>query len=125
MSLIYENNVISVGKLASRFKEDKIMLLFGKESINRSIKEYSYLIDKVSAKETIRAGQKMLIGDKEYEITAVGDIAEKNLNEIQHITLKFDGSKTPEFPGTLYLEEKELPEISNGTKIKIWDNRKR
>ncbi|HAP8255329.1 TPA: PTS sorbitol transporter subunit IIA, partial [Enterococcus faecium] len=40
-------------------------------------------------------------------------------NELGHITIKFDGSHEPELPGTMYVEDKEMPHLRKGTIIKI------
>ncbi|MEM5596174.1 PTS glucitol/sorbitol transporter subunit IIA [Niallia circulans] len=36
-----------------------------------------------------------------------------------HITLRFNGATTPELPGTLYIEDKDMPVLEIGTKIRI------
>ena len=43
----------------------------------------------------------------------------KNLNQLGHITMSFTGDSTANLPGTLYLEAKEIPEITEGTEIAI------
>lgn len=83
------------------------------------IKEYSYTIENKKINGIIKAGQILKIDNESYEITAVGNIVQKNLEEIAHVTLKFDGSKEASFPGTLYLEDKKIAEMHEGTVIQI------
>ncbi|MBS4162628.1 PTS sorbitol transporter subunit IIA, partial [Klebsiella pneumoniae] len=48
-----------------------------------------------------------------------GEAVAQNLANLGHITLKFDGASTAELPGTLYLEQKELPKVLAGDWIQI------
>ncbi|MDN5332631.1 MAG: glucitol/sorbitol system component, partial [Tepidanaerobacteraceae bacterium] len=57
-----------------------------------------------------------------YRITAVGEVANKNLKNIGHVCLKFDGKTEPELPGNIHLEEKTLPALKVGEEIFIADN---
>ncbi len=42
-----------------------------------------------------------LSGQHRYPVTAVGSVAEDNLRELGHVTLRFDGLSEAEFPGTV------------------------
>ena len=54
-----------------------------------------------------------------FSITAVGEIAEKNLVGLGHITVSFNGSTGPTLPGTICVEKKEMPKIKIGSEIFI------
>lgn len=118
MKTIYKNEVKSVGSMAQTFLEEKMLILFGNDA-PQDLKDYCYNIDVVNAEGEIQAGQVLYINDEKFEITSVGNVVQQNLTSLGHITLRFDGSTTPELPGTLYLEEKELPAIEPGTELKI------
>jgi glucitol/sorbitol PTS system EIIA component len=118
MKTIYENNVKSVGPLADSFLEEKMFILFG-DGAPQELKDFCYNINVVDAAEVIQAGQKLYIDNQPFEITCVGEVVQRNLTTLGHITLRFDGSTTAELPGTLYLENKEIPSIDLGTKLKI------
>ncbi|AGK52383.1 PTS system glucitol/sorbitol-specific transporter subunit IIA [Bacillus sp. 1NLA3E] len=60
-----------------------------------------------------------MIDNEKFDITPVGDLVQRNLTTLGHITVRFDGSTKPELPGTLYLEDKEIPSIDLGTVLKI------
>ncbi len=45
----------------------------------------------------------MELGEQRYAVTAVGDVAEQNLRELGHITLRFDGQPQAEYPGTVHV----------------------
>jgi PTS system glucitol/sorbitol-specific IIA component len=118
MKTIYENKIKSVGPLANSFLKENMFILFGDEA-PKDLKDFCYHIEVVGADGEIKAGQKLYINDEGFEITSVGDLVQRNLTTLGHITLRFDGSVTPELPGTLYLENKKIPEIEQGTLIKI------
>lgn len=118
MEIIYENKVKNIGALANSFLEDKMFILFGDEA-PQDLKDFCYNIDVVDAAGDIQAGQKLIINDEQFEITAVGNLVQRNLVQLGHITLRFDGSIAPELPGTLYLESKDIPTIEQGALLKI------
>lgn len=104
--------------MANTFLDEKMFILFGNEA-PQDLKDFCYSIDVVNVDEEIQAGQVLYINNEAFKITSVGDVVQQNLTTLGHITLRFDGSTTPELPGTLYLEEKEIPSIEPGTEIKI------
>lgn len=118
MKTIYENKVKSIGSLADSFLEEKMLILFGTEA-PQELKDFCYNIDVVNADGEIKVGQNLYINHEKFEITSVGQIVQQNLTTLGHITLRFDGSTTPELPGTLYLENKEIPSIELGAELKI------
>jgi PTS system glucitol/sorbitol-specific IIA component len=118
MKTIYESKVNSIGTLADSFLEEKMLILFG-DGAPQELKDFCYNIDVTDAAEEIQTGQKLYINDQKFEITSVGDVVQRNLTTLGHITLRFDGSISPELPGTLYLESKDIPSIDLGTKLKI------
>ncbi|ASS88931.1 MAG: PTS sorbitol transporter subunit IIA [Bacillaceae bacterium] len=118
MTIIYKNKIKGIGTMADHFLKEKMIILFGNEA-PQDLKDFCYVIDVVKAEGVIQAGQKLYINNEKFEITSVGDAVQRNLTTLGHITLRFDGSTTPELPGTLYLENKDIPEIGLNTEIKI------
>jgi len=118
MKTIYENTIKSIGIAANSFLEEKMFILFG-DGAPQELKDFCYNIEVVDAAEEIKAGQKLYINNDSFEITSVGDIVQRNLTTMGHITLRFDGSTSPELPGTLYLENKDVPSMDLGTELKI------
>ena len=116
--LIFETSVQEIGAEAALFADDKMLILFG-DNAPEGLKEYAYQIIINRAKEEITTEMILAIGKTDLKITAVGNLVTKNLNQLGHITMKFTGETTAELPGTLYLEGKEIPIITVGTKITI------
>lgn len=115
---VFETTVKGIGLEAELFKAEKMIILFG-ENAPASLADYCYNIEMNSSTAEIQPGMSLYFDAKCYLITAVGNVVGKNLDELGHITIKFDGSEAPELPGTLYVEDKELPLIAIGTKVVI------
>lgn len=94
------------------------MILFGDEA-PETLTDYCYKIELNQVRKEITCDMKLCFDKQMYVITAVGDVVQTNLNELGHITIKFDGSHEPELPGTMYVEDKEMPHLRKGTIIKI------
>jgi len=116
--IIYENKVKALGDLATAFAEEDMMILFG-DNAPDTLADYCYSIDINPVKETIKVGQSFMFDGVTFNITAVGEIAEKNLVNLGHITVSFNGSTGPTLPGTICVEKKEMPKVEIGSKISI------
>lgn len=119
MKTIYETQINNVGSAVSDFLGEKMLILFG-ENAPLELADYCLSITVNEIKEKIKTGDTLELGESRYKITAVGNAVEQNLSSLGHITLKFDGSTTPELPGTLYLEEDLINEVNVGDTIKIF-----
>lgn len=115
---LYSTTVQNVGAEAELFKEEQMIVLFG-ENAPAELADYCYNIQVNSVEGEIIPGQRVYFDDEEYEITAVGDVVIKNLSDLGHITIRFNGDAEAGLAGTLYVESKELPEITVGTEITI------
>ena len=115
---VFKTTVLSIGPEAELFQEEKMVILFGKDAPDM-LADYCYNIEVNPTDGAIETGQQLVIGDQSYQITSVGDVVLPNLVNLGHITIKFDGSTSPELPGTLYVEDNPMPAISVGTQISI------
>lgn len=116
--MIFETQVTNIGPEAQMFRSENMLILFGDEA-PETLADYCYNIDLQASTSDILPGMIFSFDEQSYKITAVGDVVKKNLDDLGHITLRFDGSAEAELPGTLYVEEKEMPLIEVGTKISI------
>lgn len=115
---LYTTTVQNIGAEAELFKEEQMIVLFG-ENAPAELADYCYNIQVNPVDGEIVPGQKVYFDDQGYEITAVGNVVVKNLSDLGHITIRFNGDVEAELGGTLYVESKELPEISVGIQISI------
>ena len=58
--------------------------------------------------QLIEVGQTLKVDGEEFEILGVGDVAEKNLVDLGHLTVHFSGDLDNLLPGAIVVEEKKL-----------------
>ena len=119
MGVKYETKINNIGSSVEAILEEKMLILFG-EDAPADLADFCLSITVNEVENEIKAGDTLQIGDSKYKVTAVGGAVEKNLSSLGHITLNFDGSKIPELPGTLYLEETEINEVNTGDILKVY-----
>ena len=118
VKIIYDNIIKNVGPQAEVISEEKMFILFG-DNAPDLLKDFCYTIDVKNLNGNIYRGSILEVDGKEYKITAVGNIAEKNLVDLGHVTFMFDGSKEASLPGTIYVEKSEVPKLHVGSTILI------
>lgn len=69
--------------------------------------------------DMIKPGDIYKIGNAEFKIIKVGSEVQKNLMNLGHITVKFDGGEGDVLEGSLHVEEKPIPEIKVGDELSI------
>jgi len=119
MKTIYNTTITYKGLFASKFMAEGIMLIFPETTAMTEIKEYSYLIEQAEVIDNIAVGDLVKIGENSFVITELGEIVQKNLVELSHITLKFGSPSTSVMPGTIYLDSNVIPQIEKGAKLSI------
>ena len=115
---IFNTEVTAIGAQAELFKEEEMLILFGAQA-PEGLAEYCYTIRLSKTSQDIQPGQLLHFDDHAYRITAVGNVVNKNLNDLGHITIKFNGATEAELAGTLYVENRPLPAVDVGTEISI------
>ncbi len=74
-------------------------------------------------KGDIEVGDTIIIAEKAFEVTAVGDEAQKTFKELGHATINFAGRDVPDLPGHIMLKGDEAlteDDIVKGAKIEIY-----
>lgn len=118
MQTVYQTKINKIGSSVNEFLGEKMFILFG-DNAPAELADYCLLINVNEIDGEIEKGSILAFNNKEYKITAVGSAVKQNLGSLGHITLKFDGSDTPELPGTLYLEEANIQAPEVGSLIQI------
>lgn len=117
MKTVYASTFVAVGACASESLEDNFIIIFG-EGAPDDLAEYCFIHrTDVNDGGTFTAGSTLVIGEKSYPVTAVGDVARENLRELGHITVRFDGAAQPEFPGTVHVDGSAPASIKPGQKF--------
>lgn len=119
--ILFQAEVTGVGKLALGMFSDGMMIFFDKrvkENVPDLI-DYSVLLDIRINEGSIAPGQRLQIGNAEFDILAVGDVVNQNVQNLGHSVLVFDGSYEATLPGNIHLNRAEIPLIQLGTTITI------
>lgn len=95
------------------------MIITFADNAPESLADFIYRVDQNPVTGDVIVGQQFQIGDDVRTITAVGDVAQKNLNDLGHVTLIFDGADEPRLPGAIHVSEGELPALESGTTVTI------
>ncbi len=120
---IYLSEVTEIGPEVAEFLESGLLILF-EDGAPPELSEMSVL----HKPETVReeppeAGDILVIGEREFQITAIGEKAWKNVRDLGHAVFKFNGATEVELPGEIYLEERGFEnlgeEIQPGVRLEI------
>ncbi|MDX8416490.1 MAG: PTS glucitol/sorbitol transporter subunit IIA [Absicoccus sp.] len=117
MKTCFSTHVMAVGPQVSSFQKGDFIILFGTD-VPDELKAYSYIIEKQKV-DAIQPGQILRMDGIAYPITAVGSEVMDTLQTMGHCTIRFNGAKEPQMPGTIYVEKKDVPTLHVGSSIEI------
>lgn len=116
--MIFETQVESIGEEATDFYSEKMLILFGEE-VTSDLQPYCFQIKVNPVKKKITEEMYLGFDSQLYKITAIGSVAQSNLEQLGHITIRFDGENEAAQAGTIHVSANPLPNIKIGTKIFI------
>ncbi len=120
MKKYYSTIVQELGQQVHAFKDAGMLILFN-ENAPKELREYCVLHRGNHLEDTVRPGDIFQFGGTSYQIVFVGSQVQKNLRDLGHITLRFNGNKEHEsLEGSLYLEEKPVADTAPGDEIAIY-----
>ncbi|KIY22090.1 MULTISPECIES: PTS glucitol/sorbitol transporter subunit IIA [Mesobacillus] len=114
---IYDSVVTDIGKEVEAFLKEGMIIIFY-ESVPDELKNISITHKKQEWLSDVKVGHKFKLNSNVYSITFVGDKVNETLKELGHCTIKF-GLEGPDLPGTLCVQEKEVPNIEVGSSIQF------
>ena len=118
MTVIYQTTITHIGACATMALEEQMLITF-REGAPADIEEYCFIHNHVELAGTLQPGAELQLGEQRYPVTAVGEVAEQNLRELGHITLRFDGHREAEFPGTVHVAGPGPDAIAPGCVLKF------
>ncbi|QIQ21072.1 PTS glucitol/sorbitol transporter subunit IIA [Zophobihabitans entericus] len=118
---IYQSTITTIGEFAADALADGMMITF-REGAPADLADYCFIHTHSQLDGNLSNNQTIQLGDNQYTITAVGDVAEQNLRELGHVTIRFDGSSEAELPGTVHVKGEIPTDIVAGNSIKILAN---
>ena len=120
-NVIYQSNINQIGEFASEALADGMLILF-KTGAPADLADYCFIHSHDVLKQDLQVGQVIHLGHHIYNITAVGDVANVNFQQLGHITIRFDGNCQAELPGTVHVKGLIPEKLFVGDEIKILNN---
>lgn len=96
MTVIYQTTITRIGASATDALSDQMLITF-REGAPADLEEYCFIHCHGELKGALHPGLQFSLGQHRYPVTAVGSVAEDNLRELGHVTLRFDGLNEAEF----------------------------
>lgn len=114
----YENKIIGKGNSVGEFGNE-MFILFG-DSAPDTLKDYCYTIEPKKVDGEIKVGDVLELDVNKFEILAVGNVAQKNFEDLGHLTVNFSESSEIDevLPGAIVVKGQNNG-IDVGTEIKI------
>lgn len=114
----YHMRVVEIGPLVEEFVHAGILVFF-QVGAPPELAEFSILHEPSDSFTDVEPGDVVAIDGDRFRVTAIGEVANKNIRDLGHLIMKANGRSEPELPGDVCVEEKDLPPIRVGTIIQI------
>jgi glucitol/sorbitol PTS system EIIA component len=121
---IYLTEVTEIGPEVAEFLEAGLLILF-EAGAPPELAEIAVLHQPISGprEDPPEAGDILVIGSREFRITAVGYKAWQNIHDLGHAVFKFSGLEEAELPGEIYLEARGAEDLDDlvqpGARVEI------
>ncbi len=112
MEYIYRTEITEIGPEVEEFLDTAGIMITFEDGAPPELAEISVLHRHTEWREEPPvAGDTVVIGSREFGITAVGGIAWKNMMELGHAVFKFNGAAEAGLPGEICLEEQQAEDV--------------
>lgn len=118
--MVYSTSIVEVGPEAETFLAEHMAITFAGNA-PEALRPYCWLLaEGVEADGELTVGQGVKIADQSWTITALGSLANKNLAQLGHVTLVFDGADEPQMEGAIHLAgDHETPALAQGATLEF------
>lgn len=119
MTEIYRTTVQDAGPMAEAFVSEGMFVTFGVDA-PEALREFCYIVDVNQTRATLAVGQQFTVDGRTFPITAVGEVAQRNLEALGHITVNIDGDTEPKMAGAIHIRcDGPAPQITIGSVLTI------
>lgn len=116
---MYSTKVVEIGEMVPAFEEEMLLILFGPTATNE-LKPICVVHESDDTPENIlEVGTKIEMAGTTYTVTKVGDAANKNFDELGHVSIYFRSGENEILPGAIIAEPEVYPSLQPGDVIKI------
>ena len=116
----YNTKVVGVGgQVANFLSAGKMLVMFDDSMVLPELRDISVLHsgNPISDNDIIKSGDIVKIANTEFKIIKVGNDVQKNLKNLGHVVIKFDGGTGELLEGSIHVEDKPIPKIQVGDEI--------
>lgn len=114
----YATTVTSVGVLVPDFVEQGMLIIFG-DNAPAELHEICALHSPEITVGGVEPGDVLWLDDASFTILSVGSVANANLSALGHVSFKANGSTDAQLPGDISLESVPLPQLRQGSRVRI------
>ncbi|QBS36619.1 PTS sorbitol transporter subunit IIA [Thermaerobacter sp. FW80] len=115
---VFESRVLELGPEAEELIAAGFLILFG-PSAPPELRQVAVIHEPRHHRAPLEPGQHLWVGPNRYTITAVGSMANQNLQNLGHVVIKFNGRTEPELPGDVCVETWPTPAVRPGMWIRV------
>ena len=118
---IYSSKIVELGGQVGDFlAAAKMIIMFDEAMALPELRDACVMHTGNELTDMIKPGDVYKISGAEFKIIKVGSEVQKNLMNLGHITIKFDGGAGELLEGSIHVEDKPVPEIKAGDMIEIY-----
>ena len=116
---LYYAEIQSIGELAQDFIDEGVLVFFANTAPDEL--QETALVHSTTSRPSrqVQTGDTVILNDTEFEVLAVGEVANENLANLGHLVLKFNGLREPEMRGDINLPKEPIPQLGVGTVLEI------
>ena len=114
----YKTKVTKIGDMVAAFIDQRIIIVYN-DNAPPELAELSVCHTAAELARDVRVGDVVVLGNRDYVVSAVGGEANQTLVTMGHCTLSFKGADVVELPGHIELMGEDMPEIKAGDPFEI------
>jgi PTS system glucitol/sorbitol-specific IIA component len=111
----YEVTITAVGSLARNFLENNNSIILLDEGLRPNLSDMVVQHTNSTMKGDIKVGDSLTVGQSDFKVVQVGEVANKTLKKEGHCTLVFNSEGS--MPGQIILKGPVMPRTRVGDKI--------
>ena len=102
MTEIYRTTITEAGPLATSFISEGMFVTFGTDAPD-ALREFCFIVSPAKTTSTIEVGHRLVIDGHPFAITAIGEVAQHNLDALGHVTVNVDGASKSKLGGAIHI----------------------
>lgn len=111
----YHSKIVEIGKEAYEIMQNDMIILFFSNA-PQELKDYCIIHEASDSIKSLKAGDRLVLSAHHYTIVNIGSTALDSLEDLGHVTLKFNMKEDDQIlPGSIHLKEKldYIPQIND------------